>query len=111
MMNAKKLKFSPKGRGWIRPCASATELKLNILEDLTLEKPYHPVIAICVINVDCKIASKASASRLRKVILQIIYYDQPAYVQGRNIGESVRLIGDLIDHADKENLDGMLFCS
>ena len=30
-----------------------------------------------------------------------------AHVQGRNFGESVRLI-DPTDHADKENLDGML---
>ena len=67
---------------------------------------------ISVINVDSKIASKALASRLKKFIPQIIYYDQTAaYVQGRNIGESVRLIGDLIDHADKENLDGMLFAA
>ena len=60
---------------------------------------------------DRKITSKASASRLRKLILQIIHYDQTAYVQGRNTGESVRLIGDLINHADKENLDGMLFAA
>ena len=60
---------------------------------------------------DCKIASKALASRLKKVIPQIIHYDQTTYVQGRNIGESVRLIGDLIDHAEKENLDGMLFAA
>ena len=46
-----------------------------------------------------------------KVIPQIIHYDQTAYVQGRNIGESVRLLGDLIDHADKENLDGMPFAA
>ena len=61
---------------------------------------------ISIINVDCKVAS-----RLKKVIPQIIHYDQTAYIQGRNIGKSVRLIGDLIDHADKENLDGMLFAA
>ena len=64
-----------------------------------------------LINVDCKIASNALASRLKKVIPQITHYDQTAYVQGRNIGESVRLLGDLIYHADKENLDGMLFAA
>ena len=40
-----KLKFSPKVRGKIRPWPSAIESKLNILEDLTLEKSWHPVIA------------------------------------------------------------------
>ena len=76
--------------------------------DKRLVKNWRP---ISLINVDCKIASKALASRLKKVIPQIIHYDQTAYVQGRNIGESIRLIGDLIDHADKENLDGMLFAA
>ena len=49
--------------------------------------------------------------KAEKAFPQIIHYDQTAYVQGRDIGESVRLIGDLIDHADKETLDGMLFAA
>ena len=76
--------------------------------DKRLVKNWRP---ISLINVDCKIAAKALASRQKKVIPQIIHYDQTAYVQGRNIGESVRLIGDRINHADKENLDGMLFAA
>ena len=68
--------------------------------DKRLIKNWMP---ISFINVDCKIVTKASASSLKKVIPQIIHYDQTAYVQGRNIGESVRLIGDLTDHPDKEN--------
>ena len=42
---------------------------------------------------------------LKKLLPQNIHYDQTAYVQSRNIGESVRLIGDLIDRENKENLD------
>ena len=69
--------------------------------------------SISLINVDCKIASKALASRLKTVIIipLIIYYHWTAYVQRRNIDESVRFIGDLIDHADEENLDGVLFAA
>ena len=92
--------------------ASEKQAVITLIEkkdcDKRLVKNWRP---ISLINVDCKIASKALASRLKKVIPQIIHYDQTAYVQGRNIGESVRLIGDLIDHADKENLDGMLFAA
>ena len=76
--------------------------------DKRLVKNWRP---ISLINVDCKIASKALASRLKKVIPQIIHHFQTAYVQSRIIGESVRLIGDLTDHADNENLDGMLFAA
>ena len=34
-----------------------------------------------------------------------------AYVKGRNIGESIRLMDDLLEHADKENLDGLIFAA
>ena len=34
-----------------------------------------------------------------------------AYVKGRNIGESIRLIDDLLEYADKENLDGLIFAA
>ena len=30
------------GRGWIRPCASATERRRNILDNLALGKAYRP---------------------------------------------------------------------
>ena len=60
-------------------------------------------------NVDTKIASKALVLRMRKVIPSIINYDQTAYVKGRLIGESIRLIDDTLYHAEHENLDGILF--
>ena len=43
-------------------------------------------------SVDTKIASKALAPRMRKVIHSIINYDETAHVKGRFIGESIRLI-------------------
>ena len=63
---------------------------------------------ISFINVDIKIASKASAFRMKKVLPSIIHYDQTAYVKGRYVGESVRLIDDLLKFAEEENLDGIL---
>ena len=66
---------------------------------------------ISLINVDIKIASKVLAFRLRKVIHKVIHYDQTAYVKGRYIGESVRLIDDLLAYAESENLDGILFAA
>ena len=50
--------------------------------------------SISLINVDIKIASKALAFRVRKVLPPLIYYDQTAYVKGRYIGESIRLVDD-----------------
>ena len=62
-------------------------------------------------NVNLKIASEAIAYRLRKIIPDLIHPDQTAYVQGRYIGESVRVIEDILEHADQENLDGILFAA
>ena len=73
--------------------------------DSMLIKNWRP---ISLINVDIKIASKALAFRLRKVIHKVIHYDQTAYVKGRYIGESVRLIDNLLAYAESENLDGIL---
>ena len=61
-------------------------------KDSMLIKNWRP---ISLINVDVKVASKALAEKMKKVIHGIIHCDQTAYVKGRYIGESVRLIDDL----------------
>ena len=50
-----------------------------------------------LINVDAKIASKAIALRIKKVIGNLGHSDQTAYVCKRNIAESVRLINDILE--------------
>ena len=55
---------------------------------------------ISLLYVDLKVASKALAFRMRKVIPLLIHPDQTAYVKGRYIGESVRIIEDILDHID-----------
>ena len=41
-------------------------------------------------NVDAKIASKVIATRIVKVLPQIIHSNQTGYVSGRDIGEAAR---------------------
>ena len=48
---------------------------------------------------------------MKKVIHSLISYNQTAYVKGRYIGESVRLIDDLFKYAENENIDGILFAA
>ena len=62
-------------------------------------------------NVDVKTASKALSIRLKKVISNLINYDQTAYIKGRFIGESIRLIDDILYHTEQENIDGVLFAA
>ena len=63
--------------------------------DMRLVKNWRP---ISLMNVDVKIASKALSFRLKQVLPNLINYDQTAYVKGRFIGESIRLIDDTVSH-------------
>ena len=62
-------------------------------------------------NVDVKIASKALSFRIKKVISNLINYDQTAYITGRFICESIRLIDDIFYHTEQEDIDGVLFAA
>ena len=63
---------------------------------------------ISLLNVDLKIISKALSEKLKKVLPDLISSQQTAYVKNRYIGESRRLIYDLIEIAKTKKLDGFL---
>ena len=52
---------------------------------------------ISLLNVDYKTASKALALRLKKVLSAIINNAKTGYVEGRFIGENIRLISDILN--------------
>ena len=60
---------------------------------------------ISLLNVDTKIISKCLAARLTPILPTIISSDQTAYVKSRFIGESTRLISDILAVSDIENID------
>ena len=64
---------------------------------------------ISLINVNAKIASKAIALTIKKVIGNLVHFDQTAYVCKRNIGESVRLINDILEYTDENDIEAILF--
>ena len=80
-----------------------TEKKEN---DKRLIKNWRP---ISLINVDSKITSKALASRMKMVLSNIIKCDQTAYAKGRYIGESIRLITDILEYTAEHEEVGILF--
>ena len=63
---------------------------------------------ISLLNVDTKIISKSLASRFLPVLPSIISHDQTAYVKGRYIGESIRLISDILDVSSRYNIPGYI---
>ena len=68
-------------------------------------KNYRP---ISLLNVDYKILSKVLASRIKKVLEEVILPDQMGFMKGRNIGEAIRIIDDMIFHTSHFNLPGFL---
>ena len=74
-------------------------------KDPFLLKNYRP---ISLLNVDYKILTKILAKRIKEVLNEIIMGDQVGYMKGRNIGEAIRIIDDIIFHTTCYNLPGFL---
>ena len=64
---------------------------------------------ISLLNVDYKILSKILAERLKKVLPFIIHPDQRGGVQGRCIGENIRLIEDIMFEIDNLEEEAVIF--
>ena len=63
---------------------------------------------ISLLNCDYKIATKAIAARMKKVLPDLINSDQTGLLKGRSIGENVRLIHSIIAYAKSHNISGIL---
>ena len=63
---------------------------------------------ISLLNVDYKIATKALALRVKKVLPYIIHTDQTGYVEGRQIFESIRTIQDLMEITKIFDMQGIM---
>ena len=63
---------------------------------------------ISLLNHDYKILTKALSIRLKKVLPTIIHPNQSAYVEGRYMGDSIRLIQDVMEYTKLHNKSGML---
>ena len=87
-------------------CQALTTLIEKEEKDKRCIKNWRP---ISLINVDAKLASKVLAGRIKKVLPNIIKHDQTAYVTGSYIGESIRLMSDILEYTEENNIDGILF--
>ena len=58
-------------------------------------------------NKDYKIATKAIAARIAKVLPNLIHGDQTGYIKGRFIGQNVRLIADIVECMDSLDIPGV----
>ena len=75
-------------------------------KDLTKLSNWRP---ISLLNVDYKIATKAIANRIKLILPSIIHCSQTGFVAGRYIGENIRLLFDVIEYTEDNEIPGLLF--
>ena len=63
---------------------------------------------ISLLNTSYKLASSCIAERLKLVLPKLINEDQTGFISGRFIGENIRLLYDVINYTERNNLPGML---
>ena len=63
---------------------------------------------ISLLNVDAKIASKVIAEKMERLLRGIIHHNQSGYIPGRNIGENIRSILDIMSFTRAKDLTGLL---
>ena len=68
-------------------------------------KNWRPISLLSVLY---KLASSAIAARMNTVLSKLISQDQTGFVKGRYIGETTRLIYDIMHYTEVKELDGLL---
>lgn len=63
---------------------------------------------ISLLNVVYKLASGCIAERLKKVLDKLINRDQTGFLKGRFIGENIRLVYDLMNYTEQNQIPGLL---
>jgi len=66
---------------------------------------YRP---ISLLSVDYKIIAKTMADRLKNCMGDLIHDSQSGFLKGRNIGNNIRLLMDIIDYTEANNIPGAL---
>ncbi|KAL9964041.1 hypothetical protein ACROYT_G027615, partial [Oculina patagonica] len=62
---------------------------------------------ISLLNIDYKILTKALARRMEKVLPKLVCSDQTGFVNGRYIGQNIRLLNDIMEYTDIKKLPGI----
>ena len=72
------------------------------LNEITCWRP------ITLLNVDYKILARIIAMRIEPSLPSLIHSDQTGFIKGRYIGQNIRLLDDLMDFTDVNNIPGIL---
>ena len=89
--------------------SSSQKQPINKLLDKGKDKRFVKNLRpISLINYDAKLLSKTLADRLRTVLSSLISHDKTAYVKNRFLGESVRLISDILESSKTLDIEGLM---
>jgi len=66
---------------------------------------YRGISLLCC---DYKLISSALTHRMKKVIGKLIDEEQTGFIKGRQISENICMIRDILDHTEKEQIEGYL---
>ena len=75
--------------------------------DKNLMTNYRP---ISLNNYDYKILTSVLAKRMQHILPKLISKDQSGYIKNRHIGLNARLIHDIIENCENNNLPGAIVC-
>ena len=75
--------------------------------DRNLLTNYRP---ISLSNYDYKILTSVFAKRIQQILPKLISKDQSGYIKERYIGLNARLISDIIDNCENNNIPGAIVC-
>ena len=96
--------FQPRWNVWLSKKSNHHVIEKQH-KNRTLIENWRP---ISLINVNAKIIPKVIASRLKKVLPNIIHHNQTGYVEDRYIGETIRSIFVIMEFTDSKNIPGIL---
>ena len=63
---------------------------------------------ISLLNTVYKIGSGVIASRVKKVLDKLINLDQTGFISGRYIGDNIRLVYDILQYTEEQDIPGLL---
>ena len=87
---------------------AAVTLLPKPLKDPETLNGYRGISLLCC---DYKIMSGVFANRLKKVLPNIIAEEQTGFIKGRQIGESIRIVKDVAEYLEQNDLPGYLLCA
>ena len=89
-----------------QPCEEVQRPVVTIPDAAIVFRDWRP---LTLLNVDYKILAKVIGKRIESILSSLIHSDQTGFINGRFIGQNVRLLNDIIEYTGVKKLPGSFF--